>query len=151
MPENVPEVISDEEIQIAFRFGIEFRFDGLIDLVNHTEQSFLERLYNVEDPTDDATDEEKIEWASTYGEEHWQLTSLFPQTVWASFWVSGCSVFEYELNELCRFLKEEKGYTLGFKDLSGTGIFKAKNYLTKVLGIKDSFKLQEWEKIRHIF
>ncbi|WP_157198048.1 hypothetical protein [Methylomonas sp. DH-1] len=52
------------------------------------------------------------------------------------------------LNHLCRTAKEKLHLDLTCDDLSGKGIERAKNYLTKVAGIDTPFKSNLWQNIK---
>ncbi|VAW88886.1 hypothetical protein MNBD_GAMMA18-97 [hydrothermal vent metagenome] len=52
------------------------------------------------------------------------------------------------LNELCRIVKRRSGFDLLLKDISGQGIERSKNYLSKVAGVKSPFQSQSWNRAK---
>jgi hypothetical protein len=69
---------------------------------------------------------------------------LFRKTVFINIF----SFFEKSLNEICVNFKEKTNNKLGFIDMKGLGIDRAKIYLTKVMNINFSLLNKEWEKLK---
>jgi len=71
----------------------------------------------------------------------------FPRILRQSFFISLYSYCEDILNSHCYELQRMRNFTLSLKDLSGSGIIRAKNYLVKVAGVKFPND-KEWQEIQ---
>ncbi len=91
-----------------------------------------------------------------YAGEGSKLGSTFPAMSNAATFVSILSYLEHEMFSLCARLQKNKKYALGVKDLSGSGIEQAANYLEKVCEVREFRKDQVWgdvsklQKLRNI-
>ncbi len=73
----------------------------------------------------------------------------YPNIVYQSILISGYSLLEIKLNELCQLYKKiyHEKIKLNLNDINGKGIERAIKYLEKVIGYSDLKKNEYWEKI----
>lgn len=82
-------------------------------------------------------------------DEYVRMNETVPRIQWSSQFLLVYSTFEHILNELCRLIQRRSGLERSFKDIGGHGINRAKNYLTKVAGIKSPFQdSTSWKRAR---
>ncbi|WP_298723100.1 hypothetical protein [uncultured Oceanisphaera sp.] len=81
-------------------------------------------------------------------DEHWNLTSQYPKFLWHSHYLLLYGLFETILNSYCSIAAQKVDSNLKLKDLSGQGIERAKNYLSKVAGLERCFNTCEWQEIK---
>lgn len=82
-------------------------------------------------------------------EEHSYFDKEFPNIFRYSFLVACYSYLEQELIAECKVERNVKSLSLDVTDLSGKGIIRAKNYLTKVAGV-DFPDYESWNEITYI-
>jgi hypothetical protein len=75
------------------------------------------------------------------------MTENLPITIWYSLFAHCYHLLEHRLNHICKFLYKHNKYKLSLDDLKGKGIFRARNYLEKVVGICLPDNSNEWEEI----
>lgn len=85
-----------------------------------------------------------------HSEEGSKLAVTLPAMSNASTFVSVFSYLEHEMFELCSRLQKNTKQSLGVKDLAGTGIDQAANYLEKVCGLEDVRTTQAWEETKRL-
>jgi len=81
-------------------------------------------------------------------DEHWTLASQFPKYQYYSHYLLSYGLFETILNEYCTKAAQKLNSKLKLKDLSGQGIERAKNYLSKVAGLEELFNSSDWQKLK---
>lgn len=79
--------------------------------------------------------------------EQRHIEDVYPKHNWNAQFIAAYSQFEVALNRLCIEFKDACGLNLSFKDLSGTGIERAKNYISKVVGASACFSGAHWQTI----
>jgi hypothetical protein len=79
--------------------------------------------------------------------EQRHLEDVYPKYQWNAQFIAAYSEFEVALNRLCNEFKGARGLELSFKDLSGAGIERAKNYISKVVGAGICFSGVHWQTI----
>lgn len=67
---------------------------------------------------------------------------------WSSIFITQYSYIEHILDDICSHYRRESGTSLSHKTLSGFGIERAKEYISKHMGIKSPFGEKEWAKIK---
>lgn len=83
--------------------------------------------------------------------DHWiETAETLPRLQWYSQLLIVYGHFEKLLNDLCNEQKNERKIQLSLKDLHGQGIERARNYLSKVVGVNECFQKSEWQKIKSI-
>jgi hypothetical protein len=85
-----------------------------------------------------------LEWQS---DNHFYLFNVFPSLQWLSLFNTAYSVFEKNMNYLCRLAEIKTKSNFKLNDLNGQGIQRAKLYLKKVASIDTPFSDQLWHKI----
>lgn len=115
------------------------------------EQAKVKAIY--EENIDKLTGEDKEKFMQQSIDIHWKLHDVFPALHWSSIFNSAYALFENHLNELCiifgKDLNNKHLKDLSLKDLKGSGIERAKNYLSKVIGIKNIFDSGDWLEIQN--
>lgn len=135
-----------------FQDHIDLDLSNLVEYADTLEMLLSEKLEKlrarVEKQAAKLREEEKEDFYDFfYSESHWQLTEVFPNTLWSSLFVTCYSLLEHRLNNLCKYLQSQKSYTLKLTDLSGKGIFRSKSYLTKVAGMSFPSGSDAWRNI----
>ena len=82
-----------------------------------------------------------------HAEEDEKLAIALPALSHSATVVSILSFLEHEMFELCSRLQKNAKHRIGVKDLSGSGIEQAANYLEKICGLTDLKKHQRWAEI----
>ncbi len=87
-----------------------------------------------------------------FGELAWdreyEIEFEFSAIHWSSVFITQYSYIEHILDGVCDLYKKETNAPLSYKDLSGAGIERAKNYISKYMGITSPFEKNEWGKIK---
>jgi hypothetical protein len=95
-----------------------------------------------DDTLDDRFNERLDLWAS--------FETEYPQYLRRSSILITFSMFEDNLNKFCDSMAEYKCSALRFSDMSGRGIERSKNYLSKAIGMDFPSSTSEWEKITKV-
>ena len=96
----------------------------------------------------DLDDDQRDAYHDHMYNEYDNVNEVLPRLQWNSEFLLVYSTFEHMLNELCRVVKKRSGFDLSFKDLGGSGIERAKNYLSKVAGVKTPFDKPNWQRAK---
>ena len=119
-----------------------------------SKQWLEEELKNLEKEMEkDLKDLDDFEKDSYFREvnDYWiETAETLPRLQWYSQLLIVYGYFEKLLNDFCQEQRSKKQLNLSFKDLHGQGIERSKNYLIKVIGIKNSFSTSEWQVIKTI-
>lgn len=81
-------------------------------------------------------------------EDEYEIEFEFSAIHWSSIFITQYSYIEHILDDICDYYKSNINPPLTHKDLSGSGIERAKNYISKYIGIKSSFGRSEWGRIK---
>ncbi len=153
-----------EIIDWVARSAIEFRFIAIsqhLDFVNSSinqELNHLESMAREYVQTLDKCDEEKhniyfslIDGGAThvFNYEHSSINSFY-QIQWRSEFLVIYSYFEHILNHLCKVVQERSNFKLGFKDIDGAGIERARTYLVKVANVDKPFETKNWQRAKFL-
>lgn len=107
--------------------------------------SELKELEDMMDKETEGLDEHGLDgFYSFINDEYIEVAETLPLIQWYSQFLLSYSFFEKALNDICTAFQKDLGYSLSFKDLSGQGISRAKNYLFKVCGVSSPFDIPEW-------
>lgn len=96
------------------------------------------------------TEDEFLKWKYSelaYDSER-ELEFDFASIHWSSIFITQYSYIEHILDEICEYYAYKNGSKLKVKDLNGAGIERAKNYISKFMGVPDPFGKSEWGKIK---
>ncbi len=93
-------------------------------------------------------DEQRDAYHDHMYDECVNVNEVLPRIQWNSEFLVVYSTFEHMLNELCRIVQRRSAFDLSFRDLGGLGIERAKNYLSKVAGVKTPFEKPSWQRAR---
>jgi hypothetical protein len=120
---------------------------GVLDFEKNAQESVVEGTYPEEPPR-------VITTHLGLNDETWDLQTIFrehfPSLQRRSALITLFSFFEHELNELCvQFRKTEK-YKLGLRDVSGTGIERARTYLSKVAALELDPSSVSWNEVKNV-
>lgn len=77
-----------------------------------------------------------------------KLSDDFPQYQRKSYVIMLVSIFEDFMNQLCRSVEEDLDIKVSFTDLTGSGIERAKQYLSKLSSISLPVSGAEWGEIK---
>ena len=162
---SIPFPIDNGEIiDWVERSVIEFRFIALsqhLDFVNSSinqELDHLESMAREYVQTLDMCDEERnsvycslIDGGSAhvFNYEHSSINSFY-QIQWRSEFLVIYSYFEHILNHLCKVVQERSNFKLGFKDIDGAGIERARTYLVKVANVDKPFETKNWQRAKFL-
>ncbi len=81
---------------------------------------------------------------------HTIFTKQFPNLQRRSTLITLFGLFENELDELCRFIREKQNLTVELKDITDSGIERSTRFLSKVAGLKRVKETRYWSKIKDI-
>lgn len=79
--------------------------------------------------------------------EYFKLKNLLPNTIWSSLFVTGYSILEHTLDDLCLVVQTEQSLKLGPRDLKHRGIIRSEVYLASVSGCIFPSQGAEWKAI----
>jgi hypothetical protein len=132
--------------------GIFFDLDNLRlhcqftkDILEKEQTDFKKRFdKNLKELQGDA----RINYQEWQSDNHFYLFDVFPSLQWLSLFNTAYSVFEKNMNYICRLAWQKTNSNIQLKDLHGQGIERAKLYLNKVAGIVEPFESTLWQKVR---
>lgn len=101
-----------------------------------------------EKATKNLTEEQKEHFYERYGDEGYYTNDLFPSIQWSAMFVAAFNLFEKTLNDTCSFSTSISESSVHLKDLAGSGIQRAKSYLSKVQGVYEPFRTEEWRRVQ---
>jgi hypothetical protein len=148
----------DEQVRRGYLWKITFKkthahemdlFREYVDIV----QDALERVHAshvayVQRQLSEEPDESMHEAIDMFhAEEDEKLAVALPALSHSATIVSIFSFLEHEMFELCARLQKNAKHPIGVKDLSGSGIEQAANYLEKICGLTDLRKHQRWGEV----
>lgn len=81
-------------------------------------------------------------------EREYEIEFEFTAIHWSSIFITQYSYTEHILDDICDHYRRESNVSLSHKSLSGSGIERAKEYISKHIGITSPFGRNEWAKIR---
>lgn len=134
--------------QVNFDLDIDF-FLGhctFVDSVLDKERSKVKRWY--EKATKNLTEEQKEQFYERHGDEGYYTNELFPSIQWSAMFVAGFNLFEKTLNDACSISASLSESSVHLKDLAGSGIQRAKSYLSKVHDVHGPFRTEEWRRVQ---
>ena len=94
------------------------------------------------------SEEARGEYFEFMGDDIWELQDLFPQMQRQASLMAAISVAEVELNKLCDYVAKKKSQRIKVADLKGTGLFRAKTFLSRIVCIKESWEGSAWQEVR---
>lgn len=101
--------------------------------------------------------EDRDEFYEFHSDQHWQLSTSFPETLRSSLFKTAYALLEDTLNDVCRWVQSRRSYAVSVLDMNGKGIKRAKLYLEKDAQVSFPARSQLWNqmvtlgKIRNIF
>lgn len=142
---------NQSQIAVGFDRIIFFEFDLLEEhrafvqkyfsaSLTKLETRFEKEMLSIVDPDDQAAYQDNLV------DEYQRLSGDLPRIQWNAQFLVAYSTFENSLNALCRIVERRSGARLSFKDISGRGIVRAANYLSKVGNVKEPFETRDWQK-----
>lgn len=140
-------------ISSFYHIGIDIDFENIYSYCKFTESAMKQEQSKVKEIYDEKinklTDEDKEIFMQLSIDIHWKLLDVFPVLHWNSIFNSAYALFENHLNELCIIFGKDLKKNECLKDSKGKGIERAKNYLSKVIGIKNIFNSADWQEIQN--
>ena len=141
------------------RPDITLEFDAIARHIDFVNQSIVQEMEDikaaaleyVQELGLDDQDEEgaHYEHHRYLDDRNFHFLSAFPQIQWRAEFLLVYSFFEHTLNQLCLHVQKRSNFELSYKDSKGNGICRARNYLIKVAGVKDTFIAPtNWERAR---
>lgn len=129
-----------------------YEFDALEEHRSFAETSLKDTIKSLEKRVKEdvaAMDPDEHEAYHDQMYDQYVITNeILPRIQWNSQFLVVYSTFEHMLNQLCRVVQRRSGFDLSFKDLSGQGIERSKNYLSKVAGVKSPFQKPAWQRAK---
>jgi hypothetical protein len=145
------------------RSTIKLQFSAIsqhIDFVNASikqEQNKLELMARSFVETLDGCDNEKdsiynafINGGSSSFNYEYSAINDFPQIQWRSEFLVIYSYFEHTLNRLCCEVQQKSKFKLLLKDLHGSGIERARDYLVKLANVEEPFITENWQRVKFL-
>ncbi len=115
------------------------------DILKNEQSEFKKQFDTKLESLTGASREDYLEWQA---DNHFYLFDVFPSLQWLSLFNTAYSVFEKNMNYVCRLAERKTKSNFKLNDLNGQGIERAKLYLRKVANICDPFNSQPWQKIK---
>ncbi|AQT94922.1 hypothetical protein [Pseudomonas azotoformans] len=144
---------NDEKLITGFaRAGIIIEMNALLqhcDLVASmmdNEQTKLEEEFRKAAACESNLD--NSDYTDHLSDEHWMIHTVLPRLQWQSQFLTVYATIEHILNEICEIVRRKTNSKLSFKDLDGSGIHRARNYLVKIGGIEEPFQTEKWQRIK---
>jgi hypothetical protein len=135
------------ELVESFIYGIETQADDSIKRYKQQEETFL-----FDEVPENDTYVVKVHQG--LDDDTWDLQGIFceyfPSLQRSSAFLTVCSCFEHELDNLCLQYQSEKSFKLSFSDINGKGIDRSITYLEKVAGVDVHKASNEWNHIKKI-
>lgn len=145
--------MDEKTINSLYQIGIEIDFENIYSFCKFTEAALLQEkrkfLEIYEAKTSGLTSEEKQNFEQLAIDIDWKLHGVFPALQWASVFASAYSLFERHLNDLCTLLGKDAAVESKLTDFGGQGIERAKEFLSKAVGIAKMFDSAEWNEIQN--
>lgn len=135
-----------ERASIFVEFDVLSRHIEFSNRAIKSEISEIKKEIDKEIKTLDEYDHE--DYLDYISDEYEHAASIIPNIQWRSDFISIYSYFEYALNKICSITQKRSNLNLSFKDLSGQGITRARNYLVKVAGIEAPFQSNKWQRAK---
>ena len=132
-------------------FFAQIRLNELEEYLNTTEK-YLQRATNdletsLDERVKGLSPQEREEFYDSYGvDAYWRYSERFPRILRNSFLVSAQSLLEYELNVFCEKIKKEQQIPVGWRDLNGDTLERAKLYF-QLAKFRVSYDDRTWQEI----
>lgn len=140
----------DMEYLSALNFDLEFDFllghCTLIRKLLQCEEEQLNGKFNM--GLDKITQDHKKSYYKHFESEQYYIGELFPSIQWVAMFITAFNLFEKTINDICKVVRAMSDHNIGLQDMSGEGIERAKNYLSKVHNIAKPFSTMEWDRIK---
>ncbi|TYO99363.1 hypothetical protein EDC39_103209 [Geothermobacter ehrlichii] len=114
------------------------------DILEKEQSDFKKRVDTKVESLTGSARENYLEWLT---DNHFYLFNVFPSLQWLSLFNTAYSMFEKNMNYICRLAEIKTKSNFKLKDLNGQGIRRAKLYLKKVANIEKPFVGLEWKEI----
>ncbi len=128
--------------------------EQLLDLHNYSsffEGTLLNMRKNLSKSADNISSKlpKRYRWKAfdNIGEHLFYIDDLFPQIHRSSLFLTIYAVFEFELDFLCKALRNYYKLNLKPSDLQGKGIRRSENYFSKVINISFPTNVKQWRQI----
>lgn len=136
-----------------YRKNIHEKICKLKDYVEFSEKLLAKNLEKVKEDNEEFLSGIGDEfYRDKFGELTWEqeyeIENDFSSIHWSSVFITQYSYIEHILDGVCVFYATNTGSPLKLKDLNGTGIERAKNYISKYMGVSLPFGANEWGKIK---
>ncbi|MFL0868396.1 hypothetical protein [Vibrio parahaemolyticus] len=125
-----------------FKRYVEFSQNLLAENLKKNKSENIKRIREI----DDDFYREKFQelfWESESEEEF-----VFSSIHWSSVFIAQYSYVEHILDKVCSYYAAQTESPLTHKDMTGSGIERAKSYISKYMGISAPFGKSEWGKIK---
>jgi hypothetical protein len=148
---NHKTIIELEQAASAFEYSYHSELELFSELIEHFEVYFFEQATDYKKRMAKevlkAPSFKRRELFENLEEDLISLSESMPIITRQSIFISLIAFFENYLNSTCGMLKKYKETKLALSDISGSGIFRAKNYIEKVIGVDFPSKEPVWENI----
>jgi hypothetical protein len=136
---NHKTIIELEQAASAFEYSYHSELELFSELIEHFEVYFFEQATDYKKRMAKevlkAPSFKRRELFENLEEDLISLSESMPIITRQSIFISLIAFFENYLNSTCGMLKKYKETKLALSDISGSGIFRAKNYIEKVIGV----------------
>ena len=144
---------NDEKLITGFaRVGINIEMNALLQhcelvasMMNNEQTKLDEELKKAAACESSLVDSDS---ADHLNDEYWMIHTVLPRLQWQSQFLTVYATMEHILNEICEIVRRKTNSKLSFKDLDGSGIHRARNYLVKIGGIEEPFQTEKWQRIK---
>jgi hypothetical protein len=133
-----------------FEIGINIDLNNLQEYIDTIERSLVDQKKEFEKQVDrqaaEIDEDIRDEFYEYHSDEHWRLSDVFPSMLRSTVFVASYSLLENHLVDICE--REHSKQKLGKAPKLKSGIiFKARDYLVDVAGIKLPDSTPAWDNI----
>ncbi len=86
---------------------------------------------NIDDMTNKLLEDQKQELYEVYHDDYWRFKDIFPDLFWNSIFLLTYSYFESQLNQLCKYYSNYKGFQLKINEINRQSILNVKKIKNK--------------------
>lgn len=131
---------------------MQYEFDLFDELRQEVDSAFSSKLEAFQErfaKAQAASSPEDFEYeVDNWAEEFHRLEEELPNLQWTGQFIATYAAYESMLNKLCDVGSRRMSSNLSFKDFAGSGIERAKIFLTKVCSMTAPFASQSWNDAR---
>jgi len=140
---------SEEAIAPGKRYALKEYLKKMEKAIQEAERQFRSKFDEDLKKVSELTDEHKQSFYEYYAEQYYNYEE-FPRILRNSLLVSIISLFEFELDFICKILIQEQGLEENWRDLRGSILDKIKTFCKRV-EIDITTNEQAWRELKNLY